>query len=77
VLELAEALGIPARERTLGRIDLLAADEVFLTGTGARIMPVRSLDGCPIGKSAPGPLTVQLTAAFAELVHKPEMGAPL
>jgi branched-chain amino acid aminotransferase len=77
VLELAAELGIPARERTLGRVDLLGADEVFLTGTGARIMPVRSLDGCPIGKRAPGPLTAQLTAAFAHLVRKPELGAPL
>jgi branched-chain amino acid aminotransferase len=77
VLELAAELGIPARERTLGRVDLLGADEVFLTGTGARIMPVRSLDGCPIGQRAPGPLTDQLTRAFAQLVHKPELGAPL
>lgn len=77
VLELAAELGISARERTLGRVDLLGADEVFLTGTGARIMPVRSLDGCPIGKKAPGPLTKQLTRAFAQLVHKPELGVPL
>jgi branched-chain amino acid aminotransferase len=77
VLELAADLGIPARERTLGRVDLLGADEVFLTGTGARILPVRSLDGRPIAKKAPGPLTVQLSAAFARLVLKPELGAPL
>jgi branched-chain amino acid aminotransferase len=77
VLELAAELGIPARERTLGRVDLLGAEEVFLTGTGARIMPVRSLDGCPIGQRAPGPLTERLSRAFAQLVHKPELGAPL
>ena len=77
VLELAADLGIPARERTLGRVDLLGADEVFLTGTGARILPVRSLDGRPITKKAPGPLTVQLSAAFAQLVRKPELGTPL
>ena len=77
VLELAAGLGIPARERTLGRADLLGADEVLLTGTGARIMPVRSLDGRSIGKGAPGPLTEQLTAAFARLVRSPELGAPL
>jgi len=77
VLELAAGLGIPARERTLGRIDLLGADEVFLTGTGARIMPVRSLDGRPIGRRAPGPLTERLRTAFAQLVRKPELGTPL
>jgi branched-chain amino acid aminotransferase len=77
VLELAADLGIPARERTLGRVDLLGADEVFLTGTGARILPVRSLDGRSLTKKAPGPLTVQLSGAFAQLVRKPELGTPL
>jgi len=77
VLELAAGLGISARERTLGRVDLLGADEVFLTGTGARILPVRSLDGRPIGKRTPGPLTERLSAAFAQLVRKPELSTPL
>ena len=54
VLELAGTLGIPAREHTLGRFDLFAADEAFLTGTGAGIVPVRSLDGRPIGSGRPG-----------------------
>lgn len=64
VLELARRDGIPAGERTLGRFDLLAADEVFLTGSGARIVPVGSLDGRTIGKGGAGPLTAWLTAAF-------------
>jgi branched-chain amino acid aminotransferase len=64
VLELARRDGIPAGERTLGRVDLLGADEVFLTGSGARIVPVGSLDGRPIGKGGAGPLTAWLTAAF-------------
>ena len=45
------------------RVDLLGADEVFLTGTGARIVPVASLDGRRIG-SCPGPLTKRLSEAF-------------
>jgi branched-chain amino acid aminotransferase len=69
VLELAAQGGIPAAERSLGRYDLLGADEVFLTGTGARIVPVRSLDGETIGKGEPGPLTRRLTAAFQALVE--------
>ena len=52
VLEIAPELGIPARETTLGRFDLFAAEEVFLTGSGAGIVPVRSLDGRPLGGSA-------------------------
>jgi branched-chain amino acid aminotransferase len=65
VLRLAGALGIEAREQTLTRIDLLGADEGFLTGTGAGIVPIRSLDGARL-RSAPGPLTEKLTAAFEE-----------
>jgi branched-chain amino acid aminotransferase len=67
ILELAAADGIEASERTLGRFDLLGASEVFLTGTGARIVPVRSLDGELIGKGEPGPITHRLTAAFSKL----------
>jgi branched-chain amino acid aminotransferase len=52
VLELAPELGLDAGERSLSRTDLLAADEVFLTGTGAGIVPVRSLDGQRIGSGA-------------------------
>jgi len=48
VLELAKELGIVAREQSLARYDLLTADEVFLTGSGAGIVPVRALDGQPI-----------------------------
>ena len=54
VLELAAGLGIPAREQSLTRMDLISADEVFLTGAGARVVGVRSLDGMPIGVRAPG-----------------------
>jgi branched-chain amino acid aminotransferase len=67
VLELAAREGIAAGERTLGRYDLLGAEEVFLTGTGARIVAVRSLDGELIGKGEPGPVTRRLTAAFVAL----------
>jgi branched-chain amino acid aminotransferase len=67
VLELAAGEGLATAERTLGRIDLFGAEEVFLTGTGARIVPVRSLDGELIGKGEPGPVTRRLTAAFVAL----------
>jgi branched-chain amino acid aminotransferase len=76
VLELAARLRIPAAEKTLGRMDLFAAEEVFLTGTGARIVPVRSLDTALVGGKPPGPLTRQLDAAFTELVREPAMGTP-
>jgi branched-chain amino acid aminotransferase len=66
LLDLAPALGIPARERSLGRIDLFAADECFLCGSGAGLVGVRSLDGRPIGAGAPGPVLEKLAAAFEE-----------
>jgi branched-chain amino acid aminotransferase len=64
VLEIALDLAIPACERTLGRFDLFASDECFLTGTGARIVPVAALDGAPIGLGGLGPVTARLMDAF-------------
>lgn len=69
VLDLAGPLGLPAEERTLSRMDLISADEVFLCGTGARIVAVRSLDGAQIGARAPGPVTEKIAAAFSERVR--------
>ncbi len=67
ILELAPRLGIAAEARTLGRFDLLGADEIFLTGTGAGVVPVGSLDGQPFAP-LPGPVTLRIDAAFAELM---------
>lgn len=64
LLELAEGLGISAGPRTLGRFDLLAATEVFLSGSGAGLVPVRSLDGRAIGRGVPGPIFERLRDAF-------------
>ena len=70
VLQIAVSLGIEAREVTLSRIDLLRADEVFLTGSGAKIVPVASLDSQPIGwdDTPPGkrPVTHRILGAFSE-----------
>ena len=64
LLELAPALGLEPRERSLGRFDLLRAGEVFLSGSGAGLVPVRSLDGRPIGGGVPGPTYARLRQAF-------------
>jgi branched-chain amino acid aminotransferase len=74
VLELAHALGIPCCERSLGRFDLFAAQECFLTGSGAGLVGVRSLDGRPIGDGARGPVLAKLEAAFADACVS--MGTP-
>jgi branched-chain amino acid aminotransferase len=77
VLEIAAQLGVPAEERTLGRYDLIAADEVFLTGSGAKLVPVASLDGASIGRGGAGPLTQKLIAAFDRFARDPENGTPI
>ncbi|MDX1650167.1 MAG: branched-chain-amino-acid transaminase, partial [Myxococcota bacterium] len=79
VLELAADAGIPTAERSLGRFDLLAADEVFLTGAGAGVAPVGSLDGARIGGGAPpGPVTARLAADFERLARRDgAAGTPL
>jgi branched-chain amino acid aminotransferase len=69
VLELCAGLGFPAEERSLGRVDLFGAEEAFLTGSGARIVPIRSLDSAEIGSQRPGPVTAKLMAAFEDLVR--------
>jgi len=68
VLEAADELGISSGERSLTRFDLLDADEVFLTGSGARVVPVGSLDGSSIG-SGPGAVTKRLSDAYESRVR--------
>jgi branched-chain amino acid aminotransferase len=66
VLELAKRLGFQAEERTLGRIDVFGADEAFITGTGAGLVRVRSLDGEVIG-GPEAPVFTRLLQAYDEL----------
>jgi branched-chain amino acid aminotransferase len=68
ILELATTLKIPARETTLTRHDLLVADECFLTGSAAEVIPVVSIDSRPIGDGKVGPTTKQLMIEFKKLV---------
>ncbi len=69
VLELAATAGIPTRQNNLTRYDLYTADECFLTGTGAEIVPVVSVDKRSIGNGKPGNITYQLTEAFHQYVR--------
>ncbi len=67
VMELAGDLGVKVSEPNLTRYDLFNADECFLTGTGAEIMPVIKIDGRVIGSGKPGALTRKLTEAYHAL----------
>ncbi len=72
VIEIASELGITTNERSLGRMDLFGADEAFLTGSGARIVRIASLDGQPIGGAGrgPGPVTSLIVGAFPEFASR-------
>src|SRR3954469_5780041 len=69
VCEIARDLGFSVVERSLGRRDLLAADEVFLTGSGAGVVGVRSLDGRAIGSGRTGEVTLELERRHRELAE--------
>jgi branched-chain amino acid aminotransferase len=69
VIELARAAQIPVQELALTRHDVYAADECFLTGTAAEVIPVVECDGRPIGSGKPGPVTRQLRERFHQLVR--------
>ncbi|MGH7199905.1 MAG: aminotransferase class IV, partial [Planctomycetaceae bacterium] len=69
VVRLAREVGLAVEETALIRHDLYAADECFLTGTAAEIVPVVSLDGRPIGDGQPGPVTRQLRERFQVLIR--------
>ena len=76
VLELAAELGIPTEEGGYGLHDLYNAEEVFLTGTGAEIVPVISVDGRQVGNGKPGPRTLQLLDAFQKLRRRDGVPVP-
>jgi len=69
VMELANKAGMKAQEMTLTLDDVYAADECFLTGTAAEVVPVVTVDGRTIGEGRPGPVTRQLSDAFHKLAR--------
>ena len=67
VLDLAVEEGVPVSEPELTRYDVFTADEVFLTGTAAEVVPVIEVDSRPIGDGKPGPVTKRLLERFRQL----------
>ncbi|MFO0951802.1 MAG: branched-chain-amino-acid transaminase [Isosphaeraceae bacterium] len=70
VIELARSRGLTVHERTMDRHDVYTADECFLTGTAAEVIPVVECDGRPIGDGKPGPVTRDLLERFHKLVRE-------
>jgi branched-chain amino acid aminotransferase len=69
VLEIAAEFGIPAHEANFTRHDIMVADEAFLTGTAAEVIPMVKLDTRPIGDGKPGATTARFIARFHELTQ--------
>ena len=70
VMGLAVAADVPLQETTLNRHDVYTADECFLTGTGAEIIPVVKCDGRVIGSGKPGAMTKELRETYLKLVRE-------
>ncbi len=69
VIDLAQEQSIPIQEIALTKHDVYIADECFLTGSAAEVVPVVKVDSRPIGNGKPGPITRQLTDAFHRLIR--------
>lgn len=69
IIKLAlDELGIPTVERSIARSELYYADEIFLTGTGAQVAPVTSVDKRKIGDGEIGPIAIQLQRIYFDVV---------
>ncbi|RKU38778.1 branched-chain amino acid aminotransferase [Candidatus Poribacteria bacterium] len=75
VIDLAREAGMQVEERVFTRHDLYIADECFLTGTAAEVIPVVKIDQRPIGDGQPGKITQKLIDAFRQFAHS--YGTPI
>ncbi|MGB0415671.1 MAG: branched-chain-amino-acid transaminase [Coraliomargarita sp.] len=67
-IEIAKELGVPVREANLTRYDIWIAEELFLTGTAAEVVPIIKVDARPIGDGKPGPMTAKFLESFRRRV---------
>jgi branched-chain amino acid aminotransferase len=75
VFDIAAELGLQIRETDITRHDVFVADECFLTGTAAEVIPVVKADGRMIGSGKPGSITMRMIGRFRELTR--ETGTPI
>jgi branched-chain amino acid aminotransferase len=69
VIQIARDLGVEVIERDIARAELYLADEVFMTGTAAELVPVREVDDHTIGAGEPGEVTRAIQQAFEDALH--------
>jgi branched-chain amino acid aminotransferase len=68
-IQIARDLGVEVIERDIARGELYVADEVFMTGTAAELVPVREIDDHTIGDGTPGEVTRAVQSAFDDALH--------
>jgi branched-chain amino acid aminotransferase len=69
IIQIARDLGYTVCERNVARAEMYLADEVFLSGTAAEVVPVREVDNHKVGTGKPGEITRVLQAAFDDAIH--------
>ncbi|HFE37606.1 MAG TPA: branched-chain amino acid transaminase [Gammaproteobacteria bacterium] len=69
IMQLAEELGIPVKEKLITRDEVYVADEVFFTGTAAEVTPIREVDNRQIADGKRGPITEKLQTLYFDIVH--------
>lgn len=77
VIEMAGSLGIPVELRALPAAELRGADEAFLSTSGGGVLPVTRIDGRPVGKGEPGPLTARLVETYWAWHRGPRYATPI
>ncbi len=77
VMRLAEEMGYKVVEKDITPAELLTADEVFLTGTAAGVVPVTKIAGRIVGNGEPGPITRKLMERFKQLLGDPSEGVKI
>jgi len=77
IMKIAEKLGWMVIERDITPNELFTADEVFLTGTAAEVLPVREINKRVIGEGIPGPFTKRLIEEFEKIKKDPTEGTPI
>jgi branched-chain amino acid aminotransferase len=68
-IQIARDLGLDVTERHIARSELYLADEVFITGTAAELVPVIEIDDHAVGTGAPGDVTQSVQRAFDDALH--------
>jgi len=77
IKEIAQKLGYQVIEKGITVTELYCADEAFLTGTAAEVMPIREVNKRQIGEGKMGPITRQILKKFMEYTRDPNNGIPI